>query len=341
MKIGIVNDLPLAAEALRRAVSLQPEHQVIWTARNGADAVALCARQSPDLILMDLIMPGMNGVEATRRIMTKTPCAILVVTVNVGSNATGVFEAMGYGALDAVDTPMLGSTNARAGAAPLLAKIDRIGKLLENRNETLNTTMPVFAGLPASQENRLVAIGASAGGPAALAKVLSGLPKDFAAAIVIVQHVDAQFAAGMADWLSHQSSLPVRVAQAGDRLTAGSVLLAGTSDHLTLTATARLDYIREPIDYAYRPSVDVFFHSVCQFWPHEVVGVLLTGMGRDGANGLKALRNKGCHTIAQDQESSAVYGMPKAAAALNAAVEILPLAQIAPTLVNIFTRHMQ
>jgi two-component system, chemotaxis family, response regulator WspF len=341
MKIGIVNDLPLAAEALRRAVSLQPEHQVIWTARNGVEAVALCAQQSPDLILMDLIMPGMNGVEATRRIMTKTPCAILVVTVNVGSNATGVFEAMGYGALDAVDTPMLGSTNARASAAPLLAKIDRIGKLLENRNDTLNTTLPVFAELPASQENRLVAIGASAGGPAALAKVLSGLPKDFAAAIVIVQHVDAQFAAGMADWLSHQSSLPVRVAQAGDRLTAGSVLLAGTSDHLTLTATARLDYTREPSDYAYRPSVDVFFHSVCQFWPHEVVGVLLTGMGRDGANGLKALRDKGCHTIAQDQESSAVYGMPKAAAALNAAIEILPLAQIAPTLVNIFTRHMQ
>jgi chemotaxis response regulator CheB len=118
------------------------------------------------------------------------------------------------------------------------------------------------------------------------------------------------------------------------------VLLAGTSDHLTLKAADRLGYTREPADYVYRPSVDVFFNSVCQLWPFEAVGVLLTGMGRDGAVGLKALRDKGCHTIAQDEASSAVYGMPKAAAAQNSAVEILALDQIAPKLVSIFARRL-
>lgn len=339
MKIGIVNDLPIAAEALRRAIALRPEHEVIWIAHDGAEAVASCGQQTPDVVLMDLVMPGMGGVEATRQIMAHTPCAILIVTANIGANATGVFEAMGYGALDAVDTPALGSRDSRASAAPLLAKIDGISRRIDSKNDTLRTAKLVFAHEPAAQEERLVAIGASAGGPAALAKVLSGLPGDFPAAIVIVQHVDPQFVTGMADWLSHQSCLPVRVAQEGERPTMGSVLLAGTGDHLTLMASGDLRYTREPSDYVYRPSVDVFFRSVCRFWRFEAVGVLLTGMGRDGATGLKALRDKGCHTIAQDEASSAVYGMPKAAATLHAAVDILALDQIAPKLVNIFARH--
>ncbi len=339
MKIGIVNDLPTVAEALRRTIALQSEHEVVWVAHDGAAAVALCVQQTPDLVLMDLIMPGINGVEATRRIMAGTPCAILIVTVNVGANATDVYEAMGYGALDAVDTPALGSQNPRASAVHLLAKIDSIGKLIDTRNDTLRMAKLVLASVPPSDEGRLVAIGASAGGPAALATLLSGLPMGFAAAIVIVQHVDAQFVAGLADWLSEQASRPVRVAQQGDRPTSGSVLLAGTGDHLILTAEGRLGYTREPSDYVYRPSVDVFFNSVRRFWPFEAVGVLLTGMGRDGAAGLKALRDKGCHTIAQDEASSAVYGMPRAAAALNAAVDILALEQIAPKLVDICARE--
>jgi two-component system response regulator WspF len=339
MKIGIVNDLPMAAEALRRAIALEPQHEVIWVAHDGAQALALCMQQTPDLVLMDLIMPGMTGAEATRQIMARTPCAILIVTVNVGTNATGVYEAMGCGALDAVDTPMLSSKNPRANASALLAKIDSIAKRIDSSNDTLRAAALVFDSAPPAQEDRLVAIGASAGGPAALAKLLSGLPRDFPAAIVIVQHVDAQFAAGMAGWLSQQSLLPVRVAQRGERPTVGSVLLAGTNDHLILTAEARLDYTREPSDFVYRPSVDVFFHSVRQFWPFEAVGVLLTGMGRDGAVGLKALRDRGYHTIAQDQASSAVYGMPKAAATLDAAVDILALEQIAPKLVSIFAHR--
>lgn len=181
----------------------------------------------------------------------------------------------------------------------------------------------------------LVAIGASAGGPAAVATVLSGLPKEFPGAVVVIQHVDAHMAQGMAEWLANQSPLPVRIAAEGDRPVLGSVLIAATSDHLVLKSAERLGYSPEPRDYVYRPSVDAFFQSASRLWRGDVVGVLLTGMGRDGALGLKALRDQGRHTIAQDEESSAVYGMPKAAARINAAVDILPLARIAPRLVTL------
>jgi two-component system response regulator WspF len=337
VKIGIVNDLPLALEALRRVLALRPDHTVIWAARDGVQAVSSCARETPDLVLMDLVMPGMDGVEATKHIMAATPCAILVVTASVGANAARVFDAMGYGAIDAVDTPVLGRGGLQEGAAAFLHKIDRIATLVGTRRfipsaDTFNDTWII------ARRERLVAIGASAGGPAALTAVLSGLPKGFPAAVVIVQHVDERFAQGMAEWLSRDSALPVRVANEGDRPTAGTVLLAGTNDHLRFISSDRLGYTPEPRELAYRPSVDVFFASVGAHWSGEAVGVLLTGMGRDGAQGLKTLRDQGHYTIAQDQATSTVYGMPKAAASLGAAVDILPLERIAPRLVDTF-RH--
>lgn len=333
MRIGIANDLPLAVEVLRRALALRSEHEVIWIAHDGAQAVELCARQTPDLVLMDLVMPVMDGVEATRRIMTGTPCAILIVTASVGANTGRVFDAMGHGAIDAVDTPVLSPNASQASATAFLKKIDIIARLVGTRRfvpgpDVFGETWAI------TRRPRLIAIGASAGGPAALAILLAGLPKDFPAAIVIVQHVDERFAAGMADWLNRDSPLSVRVAQEGDRLIAGTVLLAGTNDHLELKAGDRIGYTPEPRDYAYRPSIDVFFDSVNAQWSGEAVGVLLTGMGRDGAKGLKALRSKGHYTIAQNQATSAVYGMPKAAAALEAAVDILPIERIAPRLID-------
>ena len=333
MKIGIVNDLPIAAEALRRVVTLAPEHRVVWTAKDGAEAVELCARMTPDLVLMDLIMPGMDGVEATRRIMTSTPCTILIVTVSVDANAALVFEAMGHGALDAVDTPSLGSDDLITTARPLLAKIRTIGRLIGHKT-TLESAVGE-SGAAHTSRRALVAIGASAGGPTALSVVLGGLPLDFPAAIIIIQHVDEQFSLGMAEWLSQHSALPVRLAKEGDRPQAGTVLIAGTGDHLAFTSAAQLGYVQEPREYVYRPSIDVFFRSVSLLWPGSAVGVLLTGMGADGVQGLKALRAKGHHTIAQDKASSAVYGMPKAAAAANAAVDILPLTGITPKLVHL------
>jgi chemotaxis response regulator CheB len=330
MKIAIVNDLRIAIEAQRRALAQRPAHEILWVATSGAEAIALCARQTPDLVLMDLVMPGIDGVAATRRIMDESPCAILIVTASVGANTSRVFEAMGYGALDAVDTP---GADQAAGTAAFLKKIDTIDKLVGTRKfspgrDALGDTAVIL------RRERLVVLGASAGGPAALANVLGVLPKDFPASIVIIQHVDEQFARSMAEWLGQQCRLTVRVAAENDRPMPGTALLAATNEHLRFTAPNRLGYSAEPREAVYRPSIDVFLNSVCEHWSGEAIGVLLTGMGRDGAQGLKALRNHGHYTIAQDSLTSAVYGMPKAAAALGAAVDVLPLERIAPRLLD-------
>ncbi|AIZ31852.1 chemotaxis response regulator protein-glutamate methylesterase [Pseudomonas sp. K1(2024)] len=337
MKIAIVNDMPMAVEALRRALAFEPAHEVVWVAGNGEEAVRKCAELTPDLILMDLIMPVMDGVEATRRIMAETPCAIVIVTVDRKQNVHRVFEAMGHGALDVVDTPALGAGDAREAAAPLLRKILNIGWLIGQQRSSAARSLDAPARTPASR-CALVAIGSSAGGPAALEVLLKALPRDFPAAIVLVQHVDQVFAAGMAEWLSGVSGLPVRLAREGEPPQPGQVLLAGTNHHIRLLQNGQLAYTAEPVNEIYRPSIDVFFESVARFWRSEAVGVLLTGMGRDGAQGLKLMREQGFLTIAQDQQSSAVYGMPKAAAAIQAAVEIRPLERIAGRLVEIFPK---
>lgn len=336
MRIAIVNDLPLAVEALRRVVGSVAGYEVAWVAADGEAAVRACAADVPDLILMDLMMPRMDGVEATRLIMQRTPCAILVVTATVGGHATKVFEAMGAGALDAVDTPALGRSGETAGAAPLLAKIAMLGRLTGRaKSRALDALVP---GAPdradAAGAPPLVAIGASTGGPAALMRILGRLPRSVPAALVIVQHVDEHFAPGLAAWLSRETGHDVTIARAGERPTQGVVTMASTNDHLVLTRDAGFAYTTHPADYAYRPSVDVFFHSLVHAWAGPIVAVLLTGMGSDGAQGLLTLRRSGWHTIAQDQATSVVYGMPKAAAALRAAVDILPLDQIAPAIVS-------
>lgn len=330
MRIAIVNDSPLAVEAMRRVLTLAPQHQLAWTALDGHEAVERCQRERPDLVLMDLVMPRMDGIEATRRIMAQCPCAILVVTADVESSAARVFAAMGEGALDAVDTPLLGNGDLQAGARPLLAKINAIARLVEDGPGGVEPHRSV-AGDP----NGLVVIGASAGGPAAVATVLQHLPADLPAGLVVVQHVDARFAPGLASWLGQHSAMPVALAREGDRIAPGRVLVAGTDDHLVFRSRDRLGYTPDPAAAAYRPSVDVFFDSAGRFWNGRLVGVLLTGMGSDGARGLKALRGLGHHTIAQDQQSSAVYGMPKAAAALGAAAEILPVERVAARLTEL------
>lgn len=333
MKIGIVNDMPLAVEALRRALALEPAHQIAWVAGNGAEAVELCGRDVPDVVLMDLLMPVMDGVEATRQIMARSPCAILIVTVDIEQNVHRVFEAMGHGALDAVNTPALGSGQAQEAAA-LLRKIQNIGWLVGQPDSRGRS--PAEPRKSHSGGQCLVAIGASAGGPASLAQLLKQLPASFPASVVLVQHVDEVFAAGMADWLASESRLPVRLARDGEPPQPGTILLAGTNNHLRLLRSGELAYTAEPTSHVYRPSIDVFFDSLVAHWKGEAIGVLLTGMGRDGAEGLKRMRGRGFLTIAQDQASCAVYGMPKAAAAIGAAVEILALERIAPRLVEAF-----
>ena len=337
MRIGIANDTALAREALRRVVLSLPANQVAWMAKDGAEAVAFSRADAPDLIMMDLFMPGTDGVEATRRIMGETPCAILIVTATIAGHLSKVYQAMGYGALDAIDTPTLGLRGEIAGAALLLHKIEMIGKLLQKpterlggRSERAETASSLAWSSPVEKTlDPLVVMGASTGGPQALAEVLSRLPAKFAAGIIIIQHVDAAFAPGLGQWLSEQAGRAVQLATEGHPPAAGEVLLSGTDDHLILGEDRLLHYSVEPRESSYRPSVDVFFDSAARNWPRPGVGVLLTGMLRDGASGLLNLRRLGWRTIAQDESSSVVWGMPKAAVEIGAAEEVVCLPQIA------------
>ncbi len=241
MRVGIVNDLPLAVELLRRLVSSSAEHKVAWIAMNGREAVDACRRDRPDLVLMDLNMPVMDGVEATRLIMAEAPCPILLVTASVDANVSGVYDAMGYGALDAVDIPAAGlNGEASVQGRALLARMAAIERL--SRDETRGGQRPAPPPARSSARHPLIAIGASAGGPAAVAALLGALPPDFGAAIVLVQHLDAQFVPGFATWLGQQCSLPVRPAEAGDRPVAGAVLIAASGDHLVLGPNGELGY---------------------------------------------------------------------------------------------------
>lgn len=333
MRIAIVNDLEMAVEALKRTVLSFPGYEVAWIAKNGVEAVDRCAVDVPDLILMDLIMPEMNGVEATRQIMAKTPCAILVVTASVNQNVALVFQAMGAGALDAVSSPTIGIDELANGRDEFLLKIRTIGRLI-NANRRNTSYSEKGSSNSEKSYNWLIAIGASTGGPAAVAQVISKFPKDLRAAVIVIQHVDENFAPGLADWLGQQSQLPVRLAKEGDRIEDGRVLIAGTNQHLVVKADQTLGYRAEPVATPYRPSVDVFFESVLTNWKGQSVAALLTGMGKDGAAGLLGLRCGGIHTIAQNAETCAVYGMPKAAAELDAAVEILPIDRVAESILN-------
>jgi chemotaxis response regulator CheB len=333
VRIAIVNDVAIAVEALRRVIISEPGYRLAWVARDGAEAVEQCGRDTPDLILMDLMMPVMDGAEATRRIMNLSPCPILIVTAGVETYSAKVFEALGSGALDAVQTPLLVKGGQTTGSAALkfkIGEIERLGSSLRNQKRLSKDERK--EPLVPRTSDCLIAIGASAGGPAALAKVLSGLPRDFPAALVIVQHVDSQFVPSLASWLNETSAVSVRVARHRDQPQPNTALIAATNGHLQFASSCCLGYTAEPRDSFYHPSIDVFFRSVVRHWKGRAAAVLLTGMGRDGAMGLKAMREAGCLTIAQDAGSCVVYGMPKAAAELDAAASILPLNEIASSL---------
>lgn len=332
MKIGIVNDMFMAAEALRRAVMTGTNHDVLWIAENGRVAVERCAQQKPDLVLMDLVMPEMDGVEATRRIMAATPCAIVIVTASVDGLADQVFAAMGAGALDAVNTPLLGLNGDAQGRTELLAKIKTIDMLIQppKRSGFCPVPAPVLSKMGSGYQ--LVAIGASSGGPSALAKILGQLPAGYPVPIVVIQHVDQQFAAEFAHWLKSQTELAVELVNNESALAPGRVYLSARNEHLVLNACGKLSYEMEPCDYPHIPSIDVFYDSVIQNLRGRAIAVLLTGMGRDGAEAMLRMRRQGHLTIAQDEATSAVYGMPRAAADIGAANFVLPLLHIATVL---------
>ncbi len=325
MRIGLVNDLPIALEALRRTVAQMPGASVAWSAMDGAEAVARCAKDRPDVVLMDLIMPVMDGVEATRRIMREAPCPILVVTATVSGNAARVFEALGAGALDAIDTPNLSDP---AGVERLCRRIQLIVRAA--RPATAATTPLAQAGKRTGSQPlpTPALIGASTGGPQALRRVLLAWPKPLPFAAVIVQHLDSAFVPGLAEWLSRECNLPVRVAVPGQVAQPGAAYIAGGSQHLLLDEQCRFSHQAGSPTDLHQPSVDALFESAARAGLTPGIAALLTGMGSDGARGLLSLRRAGWKTLAQDQETSVIWGMPGAAVQSGAATRVLGIEQI-------------
>ena len=331
MRLGLVNDLPLALEALRRCIVSDPGLSVAWTAANGAEAVSHCRRDLPDLVLMDLFMPVMSGVDATRQIMSATPCPILVVTASVQGATQEVFAALSAGALDVVDTPCLSDADNALGqgAQRLLTKLRSLNSLIARADATPGASVakPLLSPLsrPMSRPTNampLVALGASTGGPAALVELLRALHPcwtlqgSLVPAVVVIQHLEPSSVPLMMAWLSAQCKLPVDAAKVGASPQPGRVYVATQMSHLLLSSRAQFIYREEPVAYPYRPSVDEFFLS-CRHWGGPVLAALLTGLGADGAKGLSALRQRGSSTWAQTAETCVVNGMPRAALRLD------------------------
>ena len=349
MRVAIVNDLRLATEALRRLLASQPDCELAWTAPDGAVAVEHCRTDLPDLILMDLVMPVMDGVEATRRIMQATPCPILVVTATVEGNLDRVYNALGAGALDAVNCPTFGTDGSLAGGEAVLKKIRILRRMRAPAAAPPSVPSPSPTAPPGARRVEpapaapaavravgagpatpapFLLLGSSTGGPEALCVVLRNLPKSFTAPILIVQHLDPEFVPGLVEWLARESGRRVRAIKPGDRPEESTVLVACTNDHLVFARDGSLRYSADPVDEPYRPSVDAFFSRAAAARLAPGAAVVLTGMGRDGAEGLLELRRAGWRTFAQDAATSVVYGMPRAAKENGAAQQVVPLPEI-------------
>lgn len=324
MKIAVVDPSLQVARAVERALA-GSGHSVEWHSKSGGEALKLCDGKRPDLLLIGLRLNDIKPAELTRRLIAKHGCAV-VLLAGPNSEMASAYDAMGAGALDVVTAPKFDDQGEVVGSDALRAKIRTAGRLLGHPSGTLPA---VQASVPPAAQPPLVAIGASTGGPQAILTVLSALPKPFAGAIVIVQHVDEEFSAGLASWLAETSGVRVELARNGSVPTAGLALLAGSEEHLIMAAGGSLRYTPTPRELPYRPSVDVLFNSMAQHWKGVGVASLLTGMGRDGAQGLKKLQQAGWLTIAQDEATSVVYGMPKAAALLGAAARVVPIGDVA------------
>ncbi len=330
VRVLVADDSELFRVLLARVIEFEPGFEVAAVAADGNDAAALARSLKPDVITMDLNMPDADGFSGIARIMAETPTPILVLTAN-REEAVG-FRALSLGALDILEKPHA-STD-----------LDEYGRLLRSRLRLLAGVKVIrhvrglrerAASMPRSTGRAdLVVIGASLGGPRALATLLRGLPATFPAPIAVVQHIADGFTEGLAGWLASESRLDVREARDGAPLTPGRVLVAPTGRHLLVAeGVARLS--DAPAVDTFKPSVTPLFVSAARMYGARVCGVILTGMGRDGADGLKAIKDAGGPTLAQDEATSAVFGMPRAAIELGAVDRVVPLDEVARALVEL------
>jgi two-component system chemotaxis response regulator CheB len=341
IRVLIVEDSPVCRELLVTILQSTPGFQVVGTTHNGVEAVRLARRLAPDLVVMDLHMPEMDGIEATRQIMIETPRPIVMVSASLDKNEREIsFNAVKAGALSVMEKPKVNDPVERHQHLIHQLRLMSEVKVVKRWDHRLNSTAPAQGSAPSHIRNgqvkiRILAIAASTGGPGILAEILSRLPAHFPVPILIAQHISRGFGEGLVTWLNQQTPLEVRVARHADEPQPGQVFVAPDEAHLTINQMGLVALSQQRAPHGICPSADYLFHSVAQVYGRTAIGVILTGMGSDGAEGLRAMRQSGAHTIAQDQASSIVFGMPAVAIELGAAEQVLPANQIAPALLTL------
>ncbi len=339
IRVLVVEDSLSARELLVHLINSDPKLQVVGVAADGEQAVRAAQRLKPDVITMDIHMPKMNGYAATRTIMETSPTRILMVTADLSPNeGPATFRSLEAGALTVVAKPNgPGHPNYQASAGELLRTLKLMAEVpVVKRWKRQETAAPAVSvpscKVSAKADIRLVAIGTSTGGPLVLQTILSRLARDFAVPVLIVQHISEGFTAGLIEWLGRGTGCRVCIAEHGEIALPGTAYFAPDNRHMMVRKNGVIVLDEGAPEHGLRPSVSCLFRSVAAAYGPHAAGVLLTGMGRDGAYELKLMQQAGAVTIAQDQETAIVYGMPGAAVKLDAATYVLPPEDIAATL---------
>jgi two-component system, chemotaxis family, protein-glutamate methylesterase/glutaminase len=339
IRVLIVEDSPVVGEHLRRIISADRRFEVAGVATSGEEALAVVDQISPDVISMDIHLPGIQGFEATRRIMAQHPTPIVVVSGIDMEEMSLTMQALRAGALAVVEKPVSTSHQDYASLAGRLCTQLAIMSEVKVVRQRHAPARPIGNGSPSAMPGtlhyRLLGIAASTGGPNALLQMLSGLGRDFPLPIVVVQHMTAAFLQGFAEWLASVTPFAVSVIHGPMALAAGRIYLAPSNQsHLVVNGlTASLD--DGPPVGGQRPSANILFSSMAQSLSSSAIGVLLTGMGEDGAAGIRELKRAGSFTIGEDESTAIVYGMPAAAARNGGLCESLPLGDIAPRVLSL------
>jgi two-component system chemotaxis response regulator CheB len=339
LRVLVTEDSVVARALLVSIINRDPDLEVVGEARDGEQAVELAAQLRPDVITMDVHMPKLDGLEATRRIMAGTPTPIVVISAIDPKDVRLSFEALDSGALAVLAKPT-GPTApdfaTRANEITTTIKTMSGVRVVTRRPKLAAAPTPAPAA-PARTAGRrrvdVVAIGSSTGGPDALGKIVGALPAGAPVPILIVQHITVGFHQGLVDWLNNVTPLKVKLGVEGESVRAGEVVIAPGEHHMTVDSGRRIKLIDEPPVRGHRPSATKLFQSVTKVYGANALGVILTGMGDDGADGLVELKNAGGWVIGQDEATCVVYGMPREAAVRGAVTEVLPLGEIADGIV--------
>lgn len=336
IRVLLVDDSPLVLTVLSRMLAQSPEIQVVGKAHHGKEALEMIPQLQPTVICTDFHMPIMNGLEFTKAVMANYPRPILVISSIVGpDNTDKVFELLEAGAVDVFAKPSGGLGADDEAAQQIISKIKILaGVVVFKRPLQGSSTRAPLISAPQAAPVRVVAIGASTGGPQALHEILTQLPSGFPCPILCVQHISEGFLQGLVDWLAAQCQVKVKVARSGEMPLPGTVYFPEEGTHLTVDSKGRLFSSHLLPVGGHRPAVTVLFHSVAEYYGSSAVAVLLTGMGNDGAEGMQSISRTGGFTMAQDEASCVVFGMPKQAIDLGAARSILPPLEIGQTLIR-------